>query len=136
MSGITRDVCLYSTPKVYVTDYKVTAHLDERKGDGLLGLEVELSSPLTHPMLLEAELLDAQGERVWRKEKEMGFQEWSTTFAENEGKVPQVNPWTAETPYLYTLVLRLKNTGASTVETLGCKVAMADAARSTAWTVR
>ena len=122
MSGITRDVCLYSTPKVYVADYKVSAHLDERRGDGLLELEVELSSALTHPMLLEAELLDAEGERVWQQEREMGFQEWLGTFAESEGRVPQVHPWTAETPYLYTLVLRLKNKGASTVETLGCKV--------------
>ena len=121
MSGITRDVCLYSTPKVYVTDYKVSAHLDERKGNGLLGLEVELSSPLTHPMRLEAELLDAQGEQVWKKEKELGFQEWLATFAENEGMVGQVYPWTAETPYLYTLIIRLKSSS-TTVETLGCKV--------------
>jgi beta-galactosidase len=122
MSGITRDVCLYSTPKIYVADYKVSSHLDERKGHGLLGLEVELSTPLTHPMRLEAELLDAQGERVWKQERELGFQEWNVTFSDNEGKVPQVNPWTAETPYLYTLIIRLKNTNSSSVETLGCKV--------------
>jgi beta-galactosidase len=122
MSGITRDVCLYSTPKVYVTDYKVSAHLDERNDNGLLELEVELSTALTQPMRLEAELLDAQGERVWRQERELGFQEWLATFAESEGKVPQVHPWTAETPYLYTLILRLKNMSSTTVETLGCKV--------------
>ena len=122
MSGITRDVCLYSTPKVYVADYKVSARLDERKGNGLLGLEVELSSALTHPMLLEAELLDAEGERVWREVREMGFQEWLATFAEGEGTIAQVHPWTAETPYLYTLIIRLKNMSSATVETLGCKV--------------
>ena len=122
MSGITRDVCLYSTPKVYVADYRVSAHLDERKGNGLLGLEVELSSALTHPMLLEAELLDAEGERVWREVREMGFQEWLATFAEGEGTIAQVHPWTAETPYLYTLIIRLKNMSSATVETLGCKV--------------
>ena len=122
MSGITRDVCIYSTPKVYVTDYKVSAHIDERRGNGLLGLEVELSSPLTHPMQLEAELLDAQGERVWRQVRDLGFQECFATFAESEGTVPQIHPWTAETPYLYTLILRLKNMSSSAVETLGCKV--------------
>ena len=122
MSGITRDVCLYSTPKVYVTDYRVSAHLDERKGNGLLGLEIELSSALTRPMRLEVELLDAQGERVWRQEKEMGFQEWLATFAESEGNIPQIHPWTAETPYLYTLIIRLKNMSSTSVETLGCKV--------------
>ncbi|MBO4599154.1 MAG: hypothetical protein J5641_00280, partial [Bacteroidales bacterium] len=122
MSGITRDVCLYSTPRTYVSDYKVSAKLDEQLGNGLLDLNIELSTPLTHPMLLEAELLDAQGNRVWRKEKEMGFQEWFAAFPESEGSISNIHPWTAETPYLYTLIIRLKNVGASSVETLGCKV--------------
>ena len=133
MSGITRDVCLYSTPKVYVTDYKVTARLDERQwrgfpidisadSKGLLRLEVELSSPLAQPMRLEAELLDAEGNRVWLRERELGFQEWLATFDESEGTLQHVHPWTAETPYLYTLIIRLKNNNSTTVETLGCKV--------------
>lgn len=122
MSGITRDVCIYSTPKVYISDYKVIANLDEKTGNGRLDLNIDLSQPLTHPMLIEAELLDARGNSVFKKEKNLEFQEWFAIFPESECLVAQVHPWTAETPYLYTLILRLKNVGEASVETLGCKV--------------
>lgn len=122
MSGITRDVCLYSKPHVHITDYKLVAGLDEKKGDGLLDLNIDLSSPITHPMLMEIELFDAQGNSVLHKTREMGFQEWYTSFSHEECRIPQVSPWTAETPYLYTLIIRFRNVGTTTVETLGCKV--------------
>ena len=122
MSGITRDVCLYSKPHIHITDYKLVAGLDEKKGDGILDLNVDLCSPLTHPMVMEVELFDADGSSVFKKSNELGFQEWYTLFPGNECRIPQVHPWTAETPYLYTLIMRLKNAGASTVETIGCKV--------------
>ena len=41
LSGIERDVYLYSTPKQYIADYKLNASLEKEKyKDGIFGLEV------------------------------------------------------------------------------------------------
>lgn len=122
MSGITRDVCLYSKPWVYISDYKVTASIDDSTGTGLLDLNVDLSGNLPHRMVLEMELQDAQGRPVLRREKTLDSKAWFGFFTDKECHIPHVRPWTAETPYLYTLILRFKNVGGTTVETLGCKV--------------
>ena len=122
MSGITRDVCIYSTPRVHISDYKVVASLDERSGDGLIDLTVELSDRLAGYMAVEAELKDAEGNKVWSKQGRLEPRDWTTRF-EGEGcRLPHVHPWTAETPYLYTLVMRLQNAGGVATETIGCKV--------------
>ena len=43
LSGIERDVYLYSTPKQYIADYKLNASLDKEKyKDGIFGLEVTI----------------------------------------------------------------------------------------------
>lgn len=122
MSGITRDVCLYSTPRTFISDYKVIASIDEKTGDGLLDLNIDLSTTLNNTMSIEAELLDADSNQVYKGEKVLEAHDWFAIFPESECKIEQVHPWTAETPYLYTLILRLKNSGGTTVEVLGCKV--------------
>ena len=46
LSGIERDVYLYSTPKQYIADYKLNASLDKEKyKDGIFGLEVTVEGP-------------------------------------------------------------------------------------------
>ena len=122
MSGITRDVYIYSTPRVHISDYNMVARLDERTGDGLVDLTVELSGRLAGHMAVEAELLDTSGNRVWSMQQRMEPHDWTTHF-EGEGcRVARVHPWTAETPYLYTLIMRLENAGGVATETIGCKV--------------
>lgn len=120
MSGITRDVCLYSKPKVYISDYSVVAGIDEAKGNGRLDVDVSLSAPLSNRMAVEIELLDAEGNSVLRQQQELDIHESSIDFAHNV--IESVHPWTAETPYLYTLILRFSHVGSTCVETLGCKV--------------
>ena len=53
LSGIERDVYLYSTPKQYIADYKLNASLEKEKyKDGIFGLEVLLQNNL---ILLETD---------------------------------------------------------------------------------
>ena len=122
MSGITRDVYIYSTPRFHIADYNVVARIDERTGDGLVNLSVDLSGRLGGHMVVEAELRDNDGNQVWTSRRRMEPHDWTTRF-EGEGcRVAKVHPWTAETPYLYTLIMRLQNAGGVTTETIGCKV--------------
>ena len=122
MSGITRDVYIYSTPRVHISDYKLVARIDERSGDGLMELGVDLSGRAAAHMVVEAELRDSSGARVWSMQRRMEPHDWTTHFDGEGCRVAKVHPWTAETPYLYTLIMRLQNAGGVTTETIGCKV--------------
>lgn len=47
LSGIERDVYLYSTPKQYIADYKVTSSLDKQQyKEGIFGLKLPLKDLL------------------------------------------------------------------------------------------
>ena len=86
-TGIAREVYLYARPKVHVKDIKVTQ--DYQDGKGVLKADVKLSGKAA----VEAVLLDADGKQV------------ATGI---EATVDNVKPWTAETPYLYTLLVCVK----------------------------
>ena len=120
MSGITRDVCLYSKPKVCITDYSLVADYNEAKGSGRMNVEVSLVSPVTHRMTLELELQDTDGAVVVQQQQVLDVHQYSTTFSNID--IPSVKPWTAETPYLYTMIMRLCHEGGTCMETIGGKV--------------
>jgi len=122
MSGITRDVCLYSKPWTFMSDYRADATIDEATGTGHLDLTVDLSEELTHNMMMEMELQDHEGRPVLLRQRVLAQTDWFGFFTPAECSVPAVRPWTAETPYLYTLIVRLKNASGNTVEVIGGKV--------------
>ena len=114
LSGIFRDVFLWSTGETTVRDYFVHTDLDADCRDATLRVEAELanSTDATRECRLCVELVDAQGQVV--------FQETSPAIAVPAGgAVPLVvekqveNPlkWSAEYPHLYRLVLTLLDNG-------------------------
>ena len=86
-TGIAREVYLYATPKAHIQDISITQ--DYHDGKGLLAVDVKVAGKAT----VEAQLLDAKGNKVAE-----GLQT----------EVAGVNPWTAETPYLYSLYVTLR----------------------------
>ena len=122
MSGITRDVCLYSVPWTYLADYRIDASIDQETGEGILDVMVDFSGELKQRMNLEVELRDAEGKTVMQCEKSFQVKNWFGFFTHKECPVGVVHPWTAEDPYLYTLILRFKGATGSLVESIGCKV--------------
>ena len=107
-TGIAREVYLYATPKVHIQD--VFVKQDYKQGKGLLNVDVKLSGGKAN---LEANLYDAEGNAVAEGLK---FNASSLMF-----NVPNAKPWTAETPYLYTLEIAVKK-GAETTEVIKQKV--------------
>ena len=88
-TGIAREVYLYATPKTHLQD--ITIGQDYQNGNGLLQVNAKVAND--KGTALEARLLDADGKQV----------------AEGlTATIPNVKPWTAETPYLYILELQLK----------------------------
>ena len=67
LSGIERDVYLYSTPKQYIADYKLNASLEKEKyKDGIFGLEVTVEghSAISGATSIAYTLKDANGKAV------------------------------------------------------------------------
>ena len=94
-TGIAREVYLYATPKAHIRD--LTIGQDYQNGQGVLDLKVEVagkgcSVEVRSEQLGVSESLSAQQSAVF------GL---NTTIA-------NVQPWTAETPNLYTLYIILK----------------------------
>lgn len=59
LSGIERDVYLYSTPRRFISDYKVTSSLDKQTyKEGLFALEATVEGAATGASTLEYTLED------------------------------------------------------------------------------
>ena len=100
-TGIAREVYLYATPKVHIKD--VFVKQDYQQGKGVLNVDVKLAGGKAP---VEAKLYDADGKLV---------------AEELQATVENAKPWTAETPYLYTLEIAVKK-GAETTEVIKQRV--------------
>ncbi len=122
-NGIERDVFLYSKPSANISDYSVVCDYQPRTGTGIMKLDVSLENKKRKgEYYVEALLLDARGKEVDRYGKWVEFQKRSAVNMEINGVFAKVEPWSEYNPYLYTLVIRLKDKTMSTIETLGCRV--------------
>ncbi|MCK5467981.1 MAG: beta-galactosidase, partial [Cyclobacteriaceae bacterium] len=76
ISGIERDVFLYSTPQVRIRDFFVKADLDENYKNGNLSLEIDLKNHKeklkSGDYLVEYKLLDSHGELMLSEEQKAG----------------------------------------------------------------
>ena len=122
LSGIDRDVYLYSTDTRRITDFFVHADLDRKYRDGLLDVDVRIDDLAEGSTLagctLEMRLADAGGKTVLtRSAKLPDSREADVTL---KGTVKNVAKWNVETPNLYTLALTLKGPDGKTIESTSC----------------
>ncbi|OYW75126.1 MAG: glycoside hydrolase family 2, partial [Sphingobacteriia bacterium 32-37-4] len=118
-SGIERDVYLFATNKLTIRDFKITTDLDEKYENGLLNINVEVDNFKSEKGYLskkdsfnvEVQLKDASGNMVYQDQTK----EFATVLGNYKSilsfksTLAKVTLWSAETPYLYTLYLILKN---------------------------
>lgn len=123
LSGIERDVYLYSTPKQYIADYKVTSSLEkEHYKEGVFGIEVTIEGPSATASSIAYMLKDAAGKTVLSEEIPVKSRGLSNFIPFEEKRIPDVKSWTAEHPNLYTLVIELKDGNGKVAEVTGCEV--------------
>ena len=141
--GIHRDVFLYSTANVRISDFTVRTDLDADFRDATVRIEPKLASFDNRSLkdwTLNAELFDAAGKLVLEKPlrhdaepilnrefkadimNDRTPQRGPRKFGWLEGKVANPLKWTAETPLLYRLVLTLRDEKDSVVEAVACDV--------------
>ena len=94
-TGIAREVYLYARPKLHAADIRLNAALENNYQDGVLNYKVSLKGGKTDVAIT---LCDKDGKQIAQ-----------ATGAQGIIKVPKVNAWTAETPYLYKAYITLKN---------------------------
>lgn len=127
ISGIERDVFLYSTPQVRIRDFFAKADLDENYQHGTFSLDVEIKNhQRKDKYLVEMKLLDAsenqtvQQQMVISETKAVNVvDQLNLTFNQT---INNPKKWTAETPNLYTLLIILKNEKGETLEVVTTKV--------------
>ena len=118
LSGIKRSVWLHARPKAYIRDYFAKATLVNNYKDGLLRLAVEMANSDRRPadIRLEAGLFDGDT-KIFGGTREAG-QADNLTVVELTAEVPDVRPWSAESPSLYTLVLTLADSRGRVLESI------------------
>jgi beta-galactosidase len=133
ISGIERDVFVYSTPKLDISDLKLVSSLDKSYANGVLQLDLQLnnykidqntlhSSPDSFSVVIE--LSDAKKKIVFKDssiKNQTVLGNYKKIVSYNS-QVPGVKPWSAEIPYLYTLFITLKDKNGNILEVIPQKI--------------
>lgn len=113
MSGIERDVYLYSQPKTAIRDYKVISTLDDSYKTGKFKVNVAMNNHEAGEAKVHVafELLDDKGTLVASGKKNIDMVPDKETEVDFEASIPQVKTWTSEHPNLYKLLLSVEKNG-------------------------
>ncbi|KAI1303813.1 glycoside hydrolase family 2 protein [Xylaria venustula] len=102
LSGIFRDVWLHSFPSSHFEDFHIKTLLDDDYVDADLVVDIKVNQP---GETVSMRLVDVDGELITSQEQHL-----ETNSGEFRHRMSNPQKWTAETPYLYTLILRVKDT--------------------------
>jgi len=124
MSGIFRDVYLWSPADLHIRDFEVKTDFKSDSNDAKLeiAVTVENKTEQAAQAIVECELLAASGKTIAKSV--VGFaglvngEIRGTTVQE----IPHPLKWTAETPNLYKVLLTLKNSGGKVLEVIPVNV--------------
>ena len=152
VSGITRDVYLYSRPMIDVWDFRSNAALDGSYKNGIFSVDLELFNNLKNnneKYFTEVEILDANNKPVYKQKKSItetidkyhdnklilfnyirqgrkDFQEYTDEMNKKvirfETTIPNVKQWSAEIPNLYTMLITLTDSKGNVLETIPSKI--------------
>jgi len=125
LSGIFRDVTLWSAGTLHIRDIEIRAGLDAAYKDGRLRVlaDVRNTSDTPQAYVVRAELLNPRGVRIatldaTRPALEIG----TSTEVTLEQDVAAPLPWSAESPSLYTVLLTLLDGRGQVVEVIPQRV--------------
>ena len=135
LSSIHRDVMLLAQPNIAVNDFFVRTSFDTNLKNAKLEIRPQLSMKLNEDELegyiITAELYDAENNKVLDEPmscniEDVHFERWPqrdiTKFAFLESLITEPIKWSAENPYLYTLVLDIKDPSGIILESRSQKV--------------
>ena len=137
LSGIERDVMLYSKPTLNVYDYEIHAGLDKNYQNGTFSIKVKLQSntnklPKNSTLIVGAyEGTETQGfpehilftltkpiNELTFAQADDGYYYADVELSVDSEEIGKVSPWSAEYPNLYQLRISLMDKKAKTIEKL------------------
>ncbi|MCX6247876.1 MAG: DUF4981 domain-containing protein [Bacteroidetes bacterium] len=131
LSGINRDVYLFSTPGVRIRDFEATGDLTDNYNNGLLRLTVILQHPsegAKRPVSgvwqigVKLYRLKEDKKPVFEESIYITLKEGTEDTVTFERAVANPDKWSAEIPNLYHLVISLVDPDGKIVESTGCSV--------------
>lgn len=106
LGGIFRDVYIYTTQREYIRDYTVVAQPDVTLSDGYADIIVKTNGAY-ESLSLDLNIVDVNGDNV-ALDSQYVSEDHQTKL---KAIVTDVNIWSSESPYLYTLIITLKDNG-------------------------
>jgi len=152
VSGITRDVYLFSRPLIDIWDFNSTAALDDNLKNGLFSIDLELFNNLkdnSGKYFAGIEIFDANNKQVFKQTKDISetidkyhanklilfnyirygkkdFQEYMNEMGKRvvhfETVIPNVKQWSAEIPNLYSMIITLTDSKGNVIEVIPAKL--------------
>lgn len=137
MAGIHREVMLLYRPSVSIDDFAVRTVFNDGYEDAELWVRPSVSVDKgvnIRDWVISAKLYDAEGSQVGESMAVNADVVVTDKYPQRDNvfwpfmvqKFENVSTWTAETPYLYTLVLTLADAEGKCVEARSCKVGFRD----------
>ncbi len=124
MSGIFRDVFLWSAPKVRVRDFEVKTVLDQNYQDAVLEVRAEIRNSSDQPAscTLTLELLDSGKAVVPPATRPATVAAGQMAVVSFSVPVKSPRKWSAETPALYPLLLTLTGPAEQVLEVIPTRI--------------
>ena len=128
LSGIFRNVYLFSTPSLHLRDFSVSADLDKECRDGILKVTCKVGNygdSAAKAPTVEVTLWD-KGAKVSAVpplsiKGEGAIAGGEERTVELAATVKDPRKWSSEDPYLYTVLLELKDDAEKTTELISCR---------------
>ncbi|MCM2369751.1 glycoside hydrolase family 2 TIM barrel-domain containing protein [Aporhodopirellula aestuarii] len=124
LSGIFRDVYLWSADQLQINDFFVHTDLDDEYRDAVLSVDVTVANETDagSDFTLTTELLDDAGKVIGGNEQTAKVAAGDSASVRLKQDVSAPKLWSAETPNLYRLLLTLKDASGKTVEVTTTRV--------------
>ncbi|WP_429082567.1 beta-galactosidase subunit alpha [Brassicibacter mesophilus] len=127
LSGIFRDVSIISRPLVHLNDFHVKTDIDENYQNGILKLKTTWNNNLVQSIenyKIKIDLLDAINKSIVSNEieAELNIRQNETKIVDIEIPVADPEKWSAEKPYLYSLIITLVDDNGKEVHSVASKV--------------
>jgi len=129
LSGVEREVYMYSTPKIHVWDlFAQTKRMADSPRDWQMELALKLKNHIpeySKSHQVSVQLYNAQHDLVLEDKKKIAIQSEQTSVKFNFQELiskHKVQKWSAENPYLYNLIVEHKDNVGNTIEVISKKI--------------
>jgi beta-galactosidase len=125
LSGIERDVFLYTQPPLSIWDFELKADLDANYKDGLFAADIVLrkfQANVPKNAVLSVALQDEAGKILYSQAKKINASSGSLQQIPFKTKIAQPKQWSAETPHLYNVIITLQQVSGEIIHTTAAKV--------------